>query len=417
MELKPGYQQTEVGVIPEVWKLKSIESFSALVTKGTTPTTYGFKWADEGVLFLRSECVSDDGLDLAESTFVSKATHAAIIRGEVRSGDVLITITGNVGRVVLLTPDFGFANTNQHIARIRVTEASVRGDFLYHWLSQPMVRAYYTSITTGQAYPQISLRQVRKTQVPLPPLLEQGAIATALGDVDGLLDVLKKLITKKRDLKQAAMQQLLTGHRRLPGLKEEWEMVTAGEIGRFRGGGGFPLKYQGEAGGRYPFFKVSDMNNEGNETFMTNATNWVSEAIRKAIGVSPFPAGSIVFAKVGAAVFLERKRILAQASCIDNNMTAFVLDPRRADSRFIHSVFLQLTLGALVATTALPSLSTKQLSAITLSLPSLTEQLAIAAVLSHMDAELLALEARLAKTRALKQGMMQELLTGRTRLV
>jgi type I restriction enzyme S subunit len=124
-----------------------------------------------------------------------------------------------------------------------------------------------------------------------------------------------------------------------------------------------------------------------------------------------------VFAKVGAAVFLERKKILVQASCIDNNMAAFVPDKNRADFRFLHYVLLNKTLSDLVSTTALPSLSGRVLSAIEVKLPPLQEQIVIAAVLSDMDAELAALEARRDKTRALKQGMMQELLTGRIRLV
>lgn len=174
---------------------------------------------------------------------------------------------------------------------------------------------------------------------------------------------------------------------------------------------------QGGTAGEYPFFKVSDMNNEGNETFMTAANHYISEQTRKRVGATVFPTGSIVFAKVGAAVFLERKKILGQASCIDNNMAAFVLDRSRADVGYVHSLLLSKKLGDLVATTALPALNAKQLSEMLLAVPPLTEQRAIAAVLSDMDAELSALEARRDKTRDLKQAMMQELLTGRIRLV
>jgi type I restriction enzyme S subunit len=197
------------------WEMKPIGSFSAFVTKGATPTTYGFNWEEDGVLFLRSECVSDDGLDLAQSMFISEAAHAALIRGEVRSGDILMTITGNVGRLVHLKPDFGIANINQHIARIRVKDPGVLSDFVYHWLSQPSVRAYYTSITTGQAYPQISLKQVRETPVPLPPFAEQTAIATVLSDMDAEIAALEQRREKTRALKQGMMQELLTGRTRL----------------------------------------------------------------------------------------------------------------------------------------------------------------------------------------------------------
>ena len=159
------------------------------------------------------------------------------------------------------------------------------------------------------------------------------------------------------------------------------------------------------------------MNNEGNETFMETANNYISEELRQQLGATAFPAKSVVFAKVGAAVFLERKRLLTRASCLDNNMAAFVLDDGLVDHRFVHYVLLNTTLGDLARTTALPSLSGSVLSAIELPLPSLPEQTAIATVLSDMDAEIAGLERRREKTQAVKQGMMQALLTGQVRLV
>lgn len=199
-------------------------------------------------------------------------------------------------------------------------------------------------------------------------------------------------------------------------IPEEWEALPARDIGVFKGGSGFPLTAQGDASGDYPFFKVSDMNNEGNETFMMAANNYISEQSRKRLGAIAFPKDSIVFAKIGAAVFLERKRILGQPSCIDNNMAAFVLDTTCADVRYVHSLLLSRRLGALVATTALPALSGKSLGEMMLAVPPLPEQRAIATALSDMDALLGALDRLIAKKRDLKQAAMQQLLTGQTRL-
>ena len=159
------------------------------------------------------------------------------------------------------------------------------------------------------------------------------------------------------------------------------------------------------------------MNNPGNETFMVTANNYIDEEVRKQVGATVFPPGSIVFAKVGAAVFLERKRLLVKASCLDNNMAALILDGNQAGSRFILYLLLSTKLSDLVSTTALPSLSGSVLASIRLLLPPVDEQVAIAALLIDMDVELTALEAKLTKARQIKQGMMQELLTGRIRLV
>ena len=270
----------------------------------------------------------------------------------------------------------------------------------------------------GATINQITNANLNSFRVPLPSTREErSAIAAALSDVDALLAKLDQFITKKRDLKQAAMQQLLTGQTRLPGFQGEWEVVKAGDIGYFRGGSGFPIKFQGMRSGAFPLFKVSDMNIEGNETFMEAANNYISEELCKQLGATLFPSESIVFAKVGAAVFLERKKILAKTSCLDNNMAAYVLDSGRAYSRFVHYLLLNTKLGSLASTTALPSLSGSVLNGIEILLPPIPEQIAIATVLSDIDAEITALEARRDKTRALKQGMMQELLIGRIRLL
>ncbi len=208
-------QSLPYGAFPADWKPLLLSDVCAFVTKGSTPTTYGFRWQDDGVLFLRSECVSQFGLDLQQSMFIGADAHRSLRRSEVHEGDILITITGNVGRVVMLPEDFGEANINQHIARIRVNRKDVNRDFLFHFLSQPAVRYYYELITTGQAYPQISLKQVRTTELPLPDLEEQVAIASTLSDLDEDIGNTELKLAKARQLKQGMMQELLTGRIRL----------------------------------------------------------------------------------------------------------------------------------------------------------------------------------------------------------
>ncbi|WP_153117550.1 restriction endonuclease subunit S [Rhodocyclus tenuis] len=212
--------------------------------------------------------------------------------------------------------------------------------------------------------------------------------------------------------------ELMPGYKRteVGVIPDVWDCLRAREFGVFKGGSGFPLWAQGQRTGEYPFFKVSDMNNEGNGTFMTAANHYISEQTRKHLGAHVFPADSIVFAKVGAAVFLERKKILGQPSCIDNNMAAYVLNSSRADVRYVHSLLLTKKLGALVATTALPALNGRQLGEMVLALPPLPEQRAIAQVLSDVDALLATLDQMIAKKRDLKQAAKQQLLTGETRL-
>jgi type I restriction enzyme, S subunit len=191
----------------------SLEQISGFITKGATPTTYGFGWESDGIVFLRSECVSPSGLDLTQSMFISEKAHTALRRSAVSVGDLLMTITGNVGRVAIATIE---CNINQHIARIRISDAEVNPDFVCHQLSRVEVREELESITTGQAYPQLSLRQVRERTVQVPSRAEQDRIAETLSDMDCEIATLESRVTKARALKQAMAQALLTGRIRMP---------------------------------------------------------------------------------------------------------------------------------------------------------------------------------------------------------
>lgn len=185
----------------------------------------------------------------------------------------------------------------------------------------------------------------------------------------------------------------------------------------FRGGSGFPIRSQGRKSGELPFFKVSDMNSDGNELYMRRANNYISESQRKSLGAVRIPAGAIVFAKVGAAVFQERKRILAQDSCIDNNMAAFVVDERQLDVKFAYYLLTAFRMSDLVAVGALPSLNGAQLRSMPLIVPrDLAEQRRITSALSDADELITRIEGVVAKKQAIKQGMIQHLVTGRTRL-
>ncbi|SDX63518.1 type I restriction enzyme, S subunit [Collimonas sp. OK242] len=414
--MKAGYKHTGAGMIPVDWDAKRLDELGTW-KGGATPSMQNpmfwsngnVPWASSGDI--KSVLISDTPMKITEAA-VKQSSTTLLPPNSV----LIVTRSGILRRYLPVSKNTKPIAINQDIKAV-IPGVKVDSDYLLHVLVGSGQRILATCLKSGTTVESIEYPWLKAYQVPLPSLPEQQAIAAALSDVDALISGLDQLIAKKRDLKQAAMQQLLTGQTRLPGFSGEWKRVKAGDIGQFRGGSGFPTKVQGATVGTYPLFKVSDMNHVGNEIFMDTANNYISEALRKQLGATAFPAESIVFAKVGAAVFLERKKILIKASCLDNNMAAFVLDAGRAYSRFIHYVLLNTNLGNLVSTTALPSLSKGVLSAIELTLPPLPEQIAIATVISDMDAELAALENRHDKTRALKQGMMQNLLTGRIRLI
>jgi len=393
-EVPPGYKRTEVGVIPVDWKTIELEKVSDFITKGSTPTTYGFKWETEGVLFLRSECVSESGLDLEQSMFISRDAHALLRRSEVHDGDILVTITGNVGRVVYLS-GIGAANINQHIARIRVTSPSADTKYVFHYLSQESVRRYFSKITTGQAYPQISLEQVRETEIPIPPLDEQHAIATALSDVDALITALDKLIAKKRAIKTAAMQQLLTGKTRLPGFSGEWETKRFDEVLIRLNGKNYQIQTSqyGDIG-KYPVI------DQGKGAIIGYCDREDKRFRCPDDGLIVFGDHTCItkFVDFDFVVGADGTQLLQAKKGYSTKFLAYQLQHEGIEPTGYNRHF-------------------KFLKERVFYVPAIEEQSAIAQVLSDMDAEIAALEARRDKTRAIKQSMMQQLLTGRVRLV
>ena len=413
-----GYKRTEVGVIPEDWEVRTLGAlgdFKNGINKGKQDFGHGFPFVNLMDVFGVPKVSTDSSFGLVNSSLGEQEAYA------LQSGDVLFVRSSvkpeGVGLTILIPEDL--PNTVFSGFLIRYRDNGVFAlEFKEHCFWEASFRNRLIASSTVSANTNINQEALKFLQLAFPPnKAEQRAIAEALSDVDRLLETLEALIAKKRAIKQAAMQQLLTGKTRLPGFSGEWELGNLADFGVFRSGNGFPLVFQGHQSGDYPFFKVSDINNRGNELFMKSANHWISEDVRRTLGATKFPVGSVVFAKIGAAVFLERKRLLSQESCLDNNMMAFSLTAPGACERFFYYLFFRIELGKLVSTTALPSLSSREIGAICVSLPPLDEQRAIAAILSDMDADIVALERRRDKTRAIKQGMMQQLLTGRVRLV
>lgn len=253
-------------------------------------------------------------------------------------------------------------------------------------------------------------------ELSLPPIEEQQKIASILSTWDKAIELKEKLIEQKKEQKKGLMQKLLTGEVRLPGFDGEWKNGTIKDLGLLKGGSGFPERYQNEVSGEYPFFKVSDMNKLENDKYMMSANNYISQIIRKEIKATIIPKESIIFAKVGAALLLERKRILTNDSCIDNNMMALTTYDN-IDNIFVYYLLLNTKLSKVSNVGALPSLNAKDIYSIKCKYPAdNSEQKAIGKLLTLVDKEIELLEKELLEKKYQKRGLMQQLLTGKTRV-
>jgi len=316
----------------------------------------------------------------------------------VRAGDLLMTIVGYCGHVEEVPAWLDGANLTQTTARIAIDDGRADSVFCKYMLQSKIGASQVAGSLKGAAQPGLNCGDIEKFLVPLPTRrAEQRAIAEALSDVDALLSGLDRLIAKKRDLKRAAMQQLLTGQTRLPGFHGEWVVTTFAQTVRHQSGNSTLIKGKLSAEpavGLYPGFSAS-----GQDVWCDHFDYEGDAVIVSAVG-----------SRCGKA-FMAAGRWCAIA-----NTHVIWSIPSKIDLHFL-GFFINDESFWLKSGSGQPFVLFKQTFAKTLRLPPIPEQTAIGQVLSDLDAELAVLEARREKTRQLKQGMMQELLTGRTRLV
>jgi len=368
VELKPGYKRTEVGVIPEEWDAETILSLASITT--------GKKNTQDRVA------------DGAYPFFVRSST-VEHINSYTFDGEAVLTAGDGVGTGKIFHYINGKFDFHQRVYKISDFSDRIDGFYFYLYFSNNFY-ARIMQMTAKSSVDSVRREMIAKMLVPLPLPEEQRAIAAALSDVDALLAKLDQLIAKKRDLKQAAMQQLLKGKRRLAGFSGEWEEKRLGEVLKVRHG---KSQHQVVArDGMYPILAT------GGEIGRTN----------QALYDKP-------------SVLIGRKGTIDTPQFVDTPFwtidTLFFTEISEAASpRFIFYLFNTINWKSYNEASGVPSLNASTIEGIETTLPKFDEQTAIAAVLSDMDTEIAELEARRDKTRALKQGMMQELLTGRIRL-
>jgi type I restriction enzyme S subunit len=265
--------------------------------------------------------------------------------------------------------------------------------------------------------PGINGNEYASLPVPKPPIHEQTAIATALSDVDALLDSLDRLIAKKRDIKQAAMQQLLTGETRLPGFEGEWEEANLGECLVSKPDYGINAPAVPFSNSLPTYIRITDITEFGR--FIPDPPVSVNNPHADKYFLEE---GDMVVARTGASVGKSYLYDSADGQLVFAGfLIRFRPDPRKLNACFL-AAFLTTArywnwVSFMSTRSGQPGVNSEEYSQLSVPLPSVEEQVAIATVLTDMDAEITALEQRRDKTRDLKQAMMQELLTGRTRLV
>jgi type I restriction enzyme S subunit len=403
MELKPGYKQTVVGVIPEDWEVRSLQDLCK------EEITYGIvqcgPHVPSGIPYIRVSDMDGPILDTEKMLCTSSQIASRFRRSEVRHGDIVYALRGRLGDVRSVPLDLDGANLTQGTARIS-PGLSVHSPFLLWALRNPEVVLRACAESKGTTFMEITLSDLRQIKIAVPPEPEQVRIASTLSDIEDHFMSLHLELAKKRNLKQATMQELLTGKRRLPGFDGEWEVKRLGEISTISMGR-TPSRTNQEYWGRgHTWLSIADLKSK----IVTDSKEEITDSAASSMSV--IPKGTLLMSfklSIGKLSFAGRDLFTNEAICSFNALDA--------SSEFLYYV-LGRTDFSLYGKQAVKgyTLNMESLQTVEVCLPPREEQDAIASVLSSIDEEILILDERREKALSIKQGMMQQLLTGKIRL-
>ena len=419
--MRAGYKQTEAGAIPLDWNMTA----TADLVEPTAPICYGVVQVGQdtngGVPIVAIKYVKE--ITSAPLHRTSVALEQPYSRSRVKGGDVLISVKGTIGRVGIVPEGF-VGNISRELARLRPSK-SYSGEYIGHQFGTGATQARISRAVVGTTRLEFSIATLRDFQLPIPKsITEQHSIANALSDADALIESLEQLLTKKRHLKQGAMQELLSGRTRLPSFHGVWEVVSLGDI--------LVLVADYTANGSFEALRLNvTYFQDDNYAALVRTTDLERRPFHPErftdkrgydfLKKTSLFGGEVVIANVGSVGKAYRVPTFDKPMTLAPNTYLLRFNQDRIDedyiSQWMQSSDFVFKIMEKVGSTTLLAINKDNLRSIVVNCPPLLEQTAIATTLSDMDAEITALEAKLAKTRHLKQGMMQVLLTGQIRLV
>ena len=412
--MKPGYKQTEIGVIPEDWEAKQIGSFARICM---CKRVFADQTAEVGdIPFYKIGTFGGK-----PDAYISRALYSEYKNkySYPEKGDVLISAAGTLGRTVVFDgADSYFQDSN--IVWLDIDKAQICNEYLKHYY-EVIKWAASEGSTISRLYNGI----IESTYVSVPPLAEQHRIAEALSDMDELIASLEKLIAKKKAIKQGAMQELLTGKRRLPGFSGEWKRKLFGDLFEICPNNAY-TRDQLTIGGKIKNIHYGDILTKYGAYLDGNIAN--IPTLEKSLEKKQYAEkafvqdGDIIIADTAEDLTVGKAiEIINVSGKILSGQHTFLCRPIISFAPmylgyYLNSADFHDQVVPYVTGTKVSSINKSSLCSLTVKYPDIPEQTAIAEILSDTDKAILALDERLAKARQVKYGMMQQLLTGKIRL-
>lgn len=385
-----GYQQTDIGVIPSDWEVKTLFELCLKIQDGTH---FSPKIGGSDFLYLTSKNVRFGFLDISNADSIDKIQHQNIYkRCDVKYGDLLLTKDGaNTGNAAIniIKEEFSLLSS---VAFLRFDSDKHNANYFLQHILSSSGQSQIKEAMSGNAITRLTLQKIKKLFFPFPPTkAEQTAISTALSDADMYISSLEKLIAKKQAIKQGAMQQLLTP-------KADWVVKKVSDLCEV---------------GRGRVISHREINSSMNYAYPVYSSQTTNDGIMGYIDTYDFDGEYITWTTDGekaGTVFYRNGKFNCTNVC-------GTLKLRKGNAKYFAVALNQIATKHVSRNLANPKLMNDAMKKIEIALPDPEEQTRIATILSDMDADIAATQKQLAKARSIKQGMMQQLLTGKIRLI
>jgi len=400
------------------WVECKLGDLTERITKGSTPTSYGFAYKSEGITFIKTENIDSNGKIFGVKEFIDEETNEFLKRSILKEDDLLFSIAGTIGRVGIVKSKDIPANTNQALAIIRFHSVRPNLLFIFNYLSSQLFRKKALKSIVGVGRANLSLTNLAEFDIRLRGIPEQTQIVSIIeqlfSDLDNAIDNLKKAKDQLKVYRQSVLKYAFEG--KYSNCEKAWKIEPLGQVCKVVSGNTPKGVNDISTSGDIPFYKVADMNTEGNEVFLRKAKINLSVDNCKKLKLKTYPEGTVVFPKRGGAILTNKKRILSRKSTFDLNIMG-VIPNECVRELFIYNWFLLIDLGKLYDGSNVPQINHKDIEPLKFPYVSIEVQdnviKEVESRLSICDKMEKTIENSLNQAEALRQSILKQAFEGK----
>ncbi|KAB8029217.1 restriction endonuclease subunit S [Fluviispira multicolorata] len=336
-------------------------------------------------LFLNTKNVTKNGFIFDEVNFISKEQHNKMLKGQLQKNDIVLSTRGTVGHLAYYNENvpYPFVRINSGMVIIRNENEKINTDFLFKLLTSEYIKNQIDKLSFGSAQKQLTVKSIKNLKILIPSIQIQIKIVNIISIWDNAIELCSKLIDNMDSYKTYILFELLNMN--LNSSTLDFKEKSLAEISSIKGGYVFKEEFQGKTKGEIPFVKINDFNLPGNEKFIKNTKYWVNKDDLDKMKAKVFKKNSIVFAKVGASLYLNKRRLLVRDTAVDNNIICIIPNEEFCNYEFLYQLLLTIDFANLSQKSSIPLINKRDLLNLKFRIPNLDMQDKISNIFKKYD--------------------------------